>query len=104
METVSFGQRFLSNQRNLRSGAHGPEQHPHPRVSQWYPEWSGKMATHGVDVFDNTLQTTHIWLNEIGETICPDRPVAPHGPSAGLRNLRDPMPTGLAAHLGPQQP
>src|SRR4051794_2580803 len=104
METVSFGQRFLSNQRNLRSGAHGPEQHPHPRVSQWYPEWSGKMATHGVDVFDKTLQTTHIWLNEIGETIGPDRHVAWHVLSAVLRTLRDRMPIDLAAHLGSQLP
>src|SRR5256885_1697417 len=62
------------------------------------------MATHGVDVFDKTLQTTHIWLNEIGETIGPDRHVAWHVLSAVLRTLRDRMPIDLAAHLGSQLP
>ncbi|HTK79474.1 MAG TPA: DUF2267 domain-containing protein [Rhizomicrobium sp.] len=62
------------------------------------------MATHGVDVFDKTLQTTHIWLNELGETIGPDGHVAWHVLSAVLRTLRDRMPLDLAAHLGSQLP
>jgi uncharacterized protein (DUF2267 family) len=62
------------------------------------------MAAHGVDVFDKTLQTTHIWLNELGEVIGPDRHVCWHVLGAVLRSLRDRMPADLAAHLGSQLP
>jgi len=62
------------------------------------------MATHGVEVFDKTLQTTHIWLNELSEVIGPDRHVAWHVLGAVLRTLRDRMPAELAAHLGSQLP
>ncbi len=62
------------------------------------------MAAHGLDVFDRTLQTTHIWLNELGEIIGPDRHVCWHVLSAVLRTLRDRMQIDLAAHLGSQLP
>jgi len=62
------------------------------------------MASTGLDVFDKTLQTTHIWLDEIMAEIGPDRQVAWHMLSAVLRTLRDRVPLDLAAHLGAQMP
>jgi uncharacterized protein (DUF2267 family) len=62
------------------------------------------MAATGLDVFDKTLQTTNIWLDEIMEVIGPDRQVAWHTLGAVLRPLRDRLPLGLAAHLGSQLP
>ncbi len=62
------------------------------------------MSTTGLDVFDKTLQTTNIWLDEIIEVIGPDRNVAWHVLGAVLRTLRDRLPVGLAAHLGAQLP
>ena len=56
------------------------------------------MAAAGLDVFDKTLQTTNIWLDEIMEVIGPDRQVAWHTLGAVLRPLRDRLPLGLAAH------
>jgi uncharacterized protein (DUF2267 family) len=62
------------------------------------------MSATGLDVFDKTLQTTHIWLDEIMEEIGPDRQVAWRSLGAVLRALRDRIPTELAAHLGAQLP
>jgi uncharacterized protein (DUF2267 family) len=62
------------------------------------------MSTTGLDVFDKTLQTTHIWLDEVMETVGPDRHVAWHVLGAVLRGLRDRLPLELAAHLGAQLP
>lgn len=62
------------------------------------------MAATGLDVFDKTLQTTNIWLDEIMEVLGPDRQVAWHALGAVLRILRDRLPLGLAAHLGSQLP
>lgn len=62
------------------------------------------MSSTGLDVFDKTLQTTHIWLDELMEAIGPDRQVAWHVLSAVLRAIRDRIPLGLAAHLGSQLP
>jgi uncharacterized protein (DUF2267 family) len=62
------------------------------------------MAATGLDVFDKTLQTTNIWLDEIMKVIGPDRQVAWHTLGAVLRPLRDRLPLGLAAHLGSQLP
>lgn len=62
------------------------------------------MAATGLDVFDKTLQTTHIWLDDIMEVVGPDRQVAWHTLAAVLRTLRDRLPLGLAAHLGSQLP
>jgi len=62
------------------------------------------MAATGLDVFDKTLQTTNIWLDEIMDVIGPDRQVAWHALGAVLRTLRDRLPLGLAAHLGSQLP
>jgi len=62
------------------------------------------MSTTGLDVFDKTLQTTNIWLDEVMQTAGPDRKVAWHVLGAVLRTLRDRLPPGLAAHLGAQLP
>jgi uncharacterized protein (DUF2267 family) len=62
------------------------------------------MSTTGLDVFDKTMQTTHIWLDEVMETIGPDRNVAWHVVGAVLRTLRDRLPVELAANLGAQLP
>jgi len=62
------------------------------------------MSASGLEVFDKTLQTTHIWLDEIMAELGPDRHVAWHVLGAVLRTLRDRVPLGLAAHFGSQLP
>ncbi|MCW3474585.1 DUF2267 domain-containing protein [Limobrevibacterium gyesilva] len=62
------------------------------------------MSSTGLDAFDKTLQTTHIWLDEVMDTVGPDRSVAWHVLGAVLRALRDRLPLELAAHLGAQLP
>src|SRR5688500_11696596 len=62
------------------------------------------MSSTGLDVFDKTLRTTHIWLDELMQEIGPDRQVAWHVLGSVLRALRDRVPLGLAVHLGSQLP
>src|SRR5687767_2774816 len=62
------------------------------------------MSATGLDVFDKTLQTTNIWLNEINERIGPDRQLAWKVLSTVLHKLRDRLPVEAAAHLGAQLP
>ena len=62
------------------------------------------MSRTGLDVFDKTLQTTNIWLDELMQQIGPDRQVAWHVLGVVLRALRDRLPVELAAHLGSQLP
>lgn len=62
------------------------------------------MSAQGLDVFDKTLQTTHIWLNEIGEQLIPDRQLSWRVLGVALRAIRDRLPTELAAHLGAELP
>jgi uncharacterized protein (DUF2267 family) len=62
------------------------------------------MSRAGLDAFDKTLQTTHIWLNELMQEIGPDRQVAWHVLGVVLRAIRDRIPLGLAVHLGSQLP
>jgi uncharacterized protein (DUF2267 family) len=62
------------------------------------------MSATGLEVFDKTLQTTNIWLNEIMDRIGPDRQVAWKVLSTVLQKLRDRLPVELAAHLGAQLP
>ncbi|MDB5698177.1 MAG: hypothetical protein JWN69_981 [Alphaproteobacteria bacterium] len=62
------------------------------------------MSATGLDVFDTTLQKTHIWLDEImGELEC-GRKHAWHVLGAVLRTIRDRIPLELGAHLGAQLP
>ena len=62
------------------------------------------MSATGLQAFDKTLQTTHIWLDEISAEIGPDRQLAWKVLSTVLHKLRDRLPLGLAAHLGAQLP
>lgn len=62
------------------------------------------MSPTGLDVFDKTLQTTHIWLDEITAEVGPDRQIAWKVLSTVLHKLRDRLPIGLAANLGAQLP
>ncbi|TJW11000.1 MAG: DUF2267 domain-containing protein [Mesorhizobium sp.] len=58
------------------------------------------MSATGLEVFDKTLQTTNIWLDEIMADHGPDRRVAWHMLGAVLRTLRDRLQIDLAANLG----
>ena len=62
------------------------------------------MSATGLDVFDKTLQTTNIWLNEISDEIGPDRQIAWKVLSTVLHKLRDRLPIELSAQLGSQLP
>lgn len=62
------------------------------------------MSAHGLEVFDRTLETTHVWLNEICDELGPDKHVAWKVLSVVLQKLRDRLPLPLAAHLGAQLP
>lgn len=62
------------------------------------------MSARGLDVFDKTLETTHVWLNEICNDLGPDKQVAWKVLSTVLHKLRDRLTVNLAAHLGAQLP
>jgi uncharacterized protein (DUF2267 family) len=62
------------------------------------------VAATGLEVFDKTLQTTNIWLDDIMAEIGPDRQLAWKVLSTVLHKLRDRMPVEAAAHLGAQLP
>jgi uncharacterized protein (DUF2267 family) len=62
------------------------------------------MSANGLEVFDKTLQQTHIWLDEVMQDLGPDRQVAWHALGAVLHALRDRLIVGLAVHLGAQLP
>ena len=62
------------------------------------------MSATGLEVFDKTLQTTNIWLNQIMDRIGPDRQVAWKVLTIMLHGLRDRLPVELAAHFGAQLP
>lgn len=62
------------------------------------------MGSSAIPVFDKTAQTTHLWLNEIGEGIGLDDQQSWHVTGAVLHALRDRLPIELAAHLGSQLP
>jgi uncharacterized protein (DUF2267 family) len=62
------------------------------------------MSATGLDVFDKSINTTNIWLNEISSEIGPDRQLAWHVLGVVLRTLRDRLPAQDAAHLAAQLP
>jgi uncharacterized protein (DUF2267 family) len=62
------------------------------------------MSATGLAVFDKTLQTTNIWLDEIMERVGPDRQVAWKVLSTVLHKLRDLLTVESAAHLSAQLP
>lgn len=62
------------------------------------------MSASGLDVFDKTLQTANIWLDEIMAELGLDRQIAWKVLSTVLHKLRDRLPVDAAAHLGAQLP
>lgn len=62
------------------------------------------MSAAGLEVFDRTLQITHIWLDDIMKELGPDRKLAWRALSVVLHEVRDRLPVELAAHLGAQLP
>jgi uncharacterized protein (DUF2267 family) len=62
------------------------------------------MSANGLPVFDKTLQTTNIWLDEVMERLGPDRQLAWKVLSTVLHKLRDMLPVEASAHLGAQLP
>ena len=62
------------------------------------------MSANGLAVFDKTLQTTHIWLDQIMTRIGPDRQVAWKVLGTVLHKLRDRLPAEASAHLAAQLP
>ncbi len=62
------------------------------------------MSAKGLEVFDRTLETTHVWLNEICDDLGSDKQLAWKVLSTVLHKLRDRLTINLAAHLGAQLP
>lgn len=62
------------------------------------------MAATGLEVWDRSIQLTHIWLDEIMEETGEDRQAAWHALGAVLRALRDRLPVEVAVHLAAQLP
>jgi uncharacterized protein (DUF2267 family) len=62
------------------------------------------MSANGLEVFDKTLETTHVWLKEIMADLGPDKQVAWKVLSTVLHKIRDRLTVNLAAHLGAQLP
>jgi uncharacterized protein (DUF2267 family) len=63
------------------------------------------MSTTGLPAFDSTLQTTNVWLKEVGEEMGRvEGPRAYHALRAVLHALRDRLPVDVAAALGAQLP
>jgi uncharacterized protein (DUF2267 family) len=63
------------------------------------------MSATGLEVFDDTIQKTNIWLKEIGETLGRDnRRLAYRALRAVLHALRDRMTIEEAAHLSAELP
>lgn len=62
------------------------------------------MSSTGLEVFDKTVQTTNLWLNEIGKDLGPDRRRCYQALRAVLFALRDRLTVDEAADLSAQLP
>ena len=62
------------------------------------------MSSTGLEVFDKTLQTTNLWLKEIGDDLGPDRQRCYHALRAVLFALRDRLTVDEASDLSAQLP
>jgi len=62
------------------------------------------MSTTGLEVFDKTLQSTHIWLNDIGEHIGPDKQRCYHALRGVMFAVRDRLSIEEAFHLSAELP
>jgi uncharacterized protein (DUF2267 family) len=82
----------------------GTSAHPSGSTGIDHQQRESIMSASGIAVFDKTLQTTNIWLDEIMEHQGPDRQRAWHILSAVLHTLRDRLSADLSAHLSAQLP
>jgi uncharacterized protein (DUF2267 family) len=62
------------------------------------------MSMAGLEVFDETVQQTNIWLKEVMDELGPDRKRAYRATRAVLHTLRDRLVVDEAAPLGAQLP
>ena len=63
------------------------------------------MSQTGLEVFDTTIQTTNIWLNDIHDELgWGDRKLTYHALRSVLQSLRDRLTLDMAANLGQQLP
>jgi uncharacterized protein (DUF2267 family) len=63
------------------------------------------MSQTGLEVFDTTIQTTNIWLNDITQELgWGDRQLAYHALRSVLQSLRDRVQVDVAAQVGAQLP
>lgn len=62
------------------------------------------MTSNGLEVFDTTLQKTHIWLDEIMGDLGVGRRAAWHVLGVVLRAVRDRIPLEFGANLSAQLP
>lgn len=62
------------------------------------------MSATGLEAFDRTLQTTHLWLNDISAMLGVNRTRAWVTLGVVLRALRDRLPPVLAANLAAELP
>jgi uncharacterized protein (DUF2267 family) len=62
------------------------------------------MSSTGLEVFDRTLQTTNIWIDEIADALSVGRHDAWRVLGAVLHALRDRLQLGLSAHLAAELP
>jgi uncharacterized protein (DUF2267 family) len=62
------------------------------------------MSATGLEVFDKTIQTTNIWLDDIMDVLGPDRRLAWRVLSGVLHSIRDHLPAELSAHVSAQLP
>jgi uncharacterized protein (DUF2267 family) len=64
------------------------------------------MSTTGLEIFDTTLQKTHVWLNDVMHKLGwqDERPRAYLALRTVLHALRDRLPVEEATHLGAQLP
>jgi uncharacterized protein (DUF2267 family) len=62
------------------------------------------MSSTGLEVFDETVHKTNIWLKEIAQVLGPDRHRAYNALRAVLHCLRDRLTVDEAAQLGDQLP
>jgi uncharacterized protein (DUF2267 family) len=79
----------------------------HLQISNDIPHFlrSEAMSATGLDVFDHTLQTTNIWLDDLMETLgWTERQNALHALRTVLHAVRDHLPVNDGAHFSAQLP
>lgn len=62
------------------------------------------MSATGLEVFDKTIQSTNIWLDDIMDETGLERRAAWNALGAVLRAIRDQLPVDHSAHLSAQLP